>query len=311
MVLTILTNTEEERKITVDKFQELMIYLKNKLGYEKMSLETFDCTLFHRKNRFNQFVFKDSEESIGIEIELNYDIETSDLKQVNIYSLSETLANLVTDDIKKFMRKEEIIMEKISKITTIVEGKESRSETVLTAKGVETKVIATANLVEPKQIRIKYFEGATELEKISKGDWIDVYARKDVFIPFLGQAMIPLGFAMELPKGMEGHLAPRGSTMKSWGMIQTNSVGIVDNSFAGDNDEWQFPAQCTMPHECIATQIEGHKVRLSGTWVRKGDKVAQFKIVDNMEDVEFIKVESLGNADRGMEGSTGTTKLSK
>lgn len=142
MVLAILTNNEEERKITVDKFQELMIYLKNKLGYEKMSLETFDCTLFHRKNRFNQFIFKDSEESIGIEVELNYDIETSDLKQVNIYSLSETLANIVTDDIKKFMRKEELIMEKISKVTTIVKREEISSEGVLTTKGVETKVVA-------------------------------------------------------------------------------------------------------------------------------------------------------------------------
>lgn len=307
MVLTILTNTEEERKITVDKFQEFMVYLKHKLGYNKMSLETFDYNLHHKKERTNQFFFKDSDESIGVEVELVYDIVSSNLKQVKVYSLSMTLANIVADDIKKYMRKEEEIMEKVQKITTVVEGENLRSETTLTSRGVETKVVAK----KVKQIKIKYFEGATELEKISKGDWIDVYARKDVFIPFLGQAMIPLGFAMELPKGMEGHLAPRGSTMKSWGMIQTNSVGIVDNSFAGDNDEWQFPAQCTMPHECIATIIEGHKVRLSGTWVRKGDKVGQFKIVDNMDDVEFIKVETLGNVDRGMEGSTGTTKLNK
>ena len=75
-------------------------------------------------------------------------------------------------------------------------------------------------------MNIKYFEGATELVKTSKGNWIDVYSRKDIFVEKNNRAMIPLGFALELPEGWEGHLAPRSSTFKSWGIIQTNSVGI-------------------------------------------------------------------------------------
>ena len=75
-------------------------------------------------------------------------------------------------------------------------------------------------------IRIKYFEGATKLKKITKGNWIDVYANKDMFIEEGTRAMIPLGFALELPNGWEGHLAPRSSTFKTWGIIQTNHVGM-------------------------------------------------------------------------------------
>ena len=98
--------------------------------------------------------------------------------------------------------------------------------------------------VDKKTIRIKYFDDAKKLEKISKGDWIDLYANKDMFIPEGTRAMIPLGVAMELPEGYEAHLAPRSSTFKTWGIIQTNSVGVVDHSFMGDNDQWHMPVYC-------------------------------------------------------------------
>ena len=75
------------------------------------------------------------------------------------------------------------------------------------------------------KMRIKYFEGATKLEKIAKGNWIDVYSSEDIFVKENDRAMIPLGFALELPKGWEGHMVPRSSTFKTWGLIQTNHVG--------------------------------------------------------------------------------------
>lgn len=155
------------------------------------------------------------------------------------------------------------------------------------------------------KIKVKYFEGATPLTKIAKGNWIDVFARKDVFVPFMGQTMIPLGFALELPKGIEGHLAPRSSTMKSWGIIQTNHVGVVDDTFIGDGDEWHYPAQCTMPKDTEKFDLGGHKVVVMGTWVRKGDKIGQFRLMDAMEEIELDVVEVFGNQDRGMEGTTG------
>ena len=154
-----------------------------------------------------------------------------------------------------------------------------------------------------KTIRIKYFEGAKKLEKISKGDWIDLYANKDMFIPEGTRAMIPLGVAMELPEGYEAHLAPRSSTFKTWGIIQTNSVGVVDHSFMGDNDQWHMPVYCLVGKSGMRDSDSGI---VRGTWILKGDKIAQFRIMEIQPEIEFAEVEHLGNADRNGFGSTGT-----
>lgn len=166
------------------------------------------------------------------------------------------------------------------------------------------------------KIRIKYFNDAKRMQKIAKGNWIDVYANKDMFVPEGQRAMIPLGFALELPVGYEGHLAPRSSTFKTWGIIQTNSVGVVDDTYIGDNDQWYLPVYCLMAKEYAdkvedsyheldnITKAKGEKVK--GTWIHKGDKVAQFRIMEAQPEFEFDEVESFGNADRGGFGSTGT-----
>lgn len=148
------------------------------------------------------------------------------------------------------------------------------------------------------KIRVKYFEGATKLKKIEKGNWIDVYANKEIFVEVNERAMVPLGFALELPKGWEGHLAPRSSTFKTWGIIQTNSVGVVDDTYIGDNDQWHMPVYCLQGKD----EDEGKK----GTWIRKGDKIGQFRIMEVMPSIEFEEVESFGNKERGGFGSTGT-----
>lgn len=143
------------------------------------------------------------------------------------------------------------------------------------------------------KIRIKYFEGATKLKKISKGNWIDVYACKDIFVPLNERAMVPLGFALELPTGWEGHLAPRSSTFKTWGIIQTNSVGVVDDTYIGDNDQWHMPVYC------LESKNE------NGSWIKSGDKIGQFRIMEVMPEIEFEEVEVFGNDDRGGFGTTG------
>lgn len=151
------------------------------------------------------------------------------------------------------------------------------------------------------KMRIKYFDGAKKLEKINKGNWIDVYANKDVFIPLGERAMIPLGFALELPKGWEGHLAPRSSTFKTWGIIQTNHVGVVDDTYIGDNDQWHMPVYCLQNREKVKDIFND----LLGTWIKKGDKIGQFRIMEVMPEIEFEEVESFGNEDRGGFGTTG------
>ncbi|KOF57796.1 MULTISPECIES: dUTP diphosphatase [Clostridium] len=151
-------------------------------------------------------------------------------------------------------------------------------------------------------IRIKYFEGATRLKKIKKGNWIDVYANKNVFVKEGERAMIPLGFALELPQGWEAHLAPRSSTFKNWGIIQTNSVGVVDDTYIGDNDQWHMPVYCLQGKD--KEFLDGMEQK--GTWVKQGDKIGQFRIMEVMPEIEFKEVECFGNLDRGGFGSTGT-----
>ena len=147
------------------------------------------------------------------------------------------------------------------------------------------------------KMRIKYFDDATRLKKISKGNWIDVYANKDIFVKVNERKMIPLGFALELPSGWEAHLAPRSSTFKTWGIIQTNSVGVVDDTYIGDNDQWHMPVYC----------LEGkhNENNEQGTWIKKGDKIGQFRIMEVMPEIEFEEVEFFGNNDRGGFGTTG------
>lgn len=140
-----------------------------------------------------------------------------------------------------------------------------------------------------KQIKVKYFnKELTPLSKISKGDWIDMRAAERVEMKKGEFKLIPLGVAMELPEGYEGHVLPRSSTFKNFGIIQTNSKGIIDECYKGDNDQWFFPA---------------YAVR--DTIINFNDRICQFRIVEKMPEVEFVTVDQLNNDDRGGHGSTG------
>jgi dUTP pyrophosphatase len=101
--------------------------------------------------------------------------------------------------------------------------------------------------------------------------------------------LIPLGIAMELPEGYEAHVVPRSSTFKNFGIIETNSMGVIDESYKGDNDQWFFPAYA-----------------LRDTAIEFGERICQFRIMEKMPEVEFVEVEHLGNEDRGGHGTTGT-----
>lgn len=148
-------------------------------------------------------------------------------------------------------------------------------------------------------ILVKYFDKPNykckRLEKIHKGDWIDLYASEDTFVAIDANkpTLIPLGVAMKLPYGYEAHVAPRSSTFKTWGIIQTNSFGVIDNSYSGDNDQWMLPVICINPKD------------IQGTLIKAGDKICQFRIIESMPEVNITEVEHLDDTDRGGFGSTG------
>ena len=141
------------------------------------------------------------------------------------------------------------------------------------------------------KIKIKYFTDIEPLEYIGgegKSNWIDLRAAEDVDMKAGDFKLIPLGVGMILPEGYEAHIVPRSSTFKSFGIIQTNSCGIVDSSYSGDNDMWRFPAYA-----------------LRDTHISKNDRICQFRIEKTQPTVEFETVEHLNDIDRGGFGSSG------
>lgn len=141
-----------------------------------------------------------------------------------------------------------------------------------------------------KQIKIRYF--SDEIKRLryidGKSDWIDLRCAERTELKAGDFALIPLGVAMELPEGYEAHVVPRSSTFKTWGIIQTNSMGIIDHSYCGDNDQWRMPVYATRD-----------------TVIELGDRICQFRIVENQPKLEFLECEHLSGLDRGGFGSTG------
>lgn len=141
-----------------------------------------------------------------------------------------------------------------------------------------------------KLIKIKYFSETMErLDYIDgKSDWIDLRAAEDVELKAGQFKLIPLGVAMELPEGYEAHVVPRSSTFKNFGIIQTNHMGVIDESYCGDNDQWFFPAYA-----------------LRDTRIHAGDRICQFRIMEHQPRIRFEETENLNHEDRGGHGSTG------
>lgn len=141
-----------------------------------------------------------------------------------------------------------------------------------------------------EHIKIKYF--SDKIEKLAcidgKSDWIDLRAAEDVVLKKGEFKLIPLGVAMELPKGYEAHVVPRSSTFKNFGIIQTNHQGVIDGSYCGDNDQWFMPVYAVRDTE-----------------IHLNDRICQFRIMENQPEIQFDEVARLENADRGGHGSTG------
>lgn len=139
------------------------------------------------------------------------------------------------------------------------------------------------------KIKIKYFSDVEKIQKIDKGDWIDLRAAEDVSLLAGEFKLIPLGIGMKLPDGYEAHVVPRSSTYKNFKIIQTNHMGIIDNSYCGDEDQWFFPA-----------------IAMEDTHINKNDRICQFRITEKQPEIEFEEVGHLKDSSRGGFGSTGT-----
>ena len=140
------------------------------------------------------------------------------------------------------------------------------------------------------EIKIKYF--SEEIERLryidGKSDWIDLRSAEDVKLKAGEFHLVPLGVAMRLPEGYEAHVVPRSSTFKNFGIIQTNSCGVIDESYSGDNDQWFMPVYA-----------------LRDTEIHVNDRICQFRIFEHQPKIEFEETDKLEGAGRGGFGSTG------
>lgn len=158
-------------------------------------------------------------------------------------------------------------------------------------------------------IKIKKMRDNAILPKSHNGDWIDcynsvigcvdgtqgeftfdnivwyedglTYSKGDIIV-------VKLGFAMELPKGYEAYILPRSGTFRKTRLLLTNSQGVVDNSYCGNEDEWMAMFYATG---------EGH--------IDIGDRLVQIRIQKSQPSFEFTEVDDLENEDRGGYGSSG------
>ena len=92
------------------------------------------------------------------------------------------------------------------------------------------------------KILVRYHDGAVPLTVLPQGDWIDLCAAETVTMHAGEFRIISLGVSMQLPEGYEAHIVPRSSTFRKWGILQANSMGVIDESYCGDDDVWGFPA---------------------------------------------------------------------
>lgn len=141
------------------------------------------------------------------------------------------------------------------------------------------------------EIKIKYHnKNIDKLKKTDKGDWIDLRAAETISLKAGESAIISLGISMKLPDEFEAHIVPRSSTYKTWGIIQTNHMGVIDNSYSGNNDIWGMPVKADRD-----------------TIIRENDRICQFRIMKKQpKHLGFVETEDLGCEDRGGFGSTGT-----
>ncbi len=141
-------------------------------------------------------------------------------------------------------------------------------------------------------IIIKYLPGAHKLEQIKKGDWIDLYTYEEVILKPWEFCLVNLGIAMELPQGYEALIVPRSSTFMKYNIIQTNHIGVIDESYCGNDDIWKMPV----------LNLNQDK---SFICIPKDTRLCQFRIIQHQPPIHLLKVEELNSSNRGGFGSTG------
>lgn len=139
------------------------------------------------------------------------------------------------------------------------------------------------------EVIVKYHSNDMDkVERFKNGDWIDLRSAEEVILKAGDFKIISLGISMKVPAGYEAHIAPRSSTFKNFGVLQTNGVGVIDESYCGDNDVWGMPV-----------------LAMRDTVIHRGDRICQFRLMPKMGPVKFTETDYMYQDSRGGFGSTG------
>lgn len=134
-----------------------------------------------------------------------------------------------------------------------------------------------------------------------KSDCFDLYMAEDVSLKKGELLTVKLGIAAELPKGTVATLYLRSSTPKNWGVMLANSIGFIDNTYNGNNDEWKAPLYAfrttIIPRGTRICQFEVRPSQFATIW-QKLRWILSSKL-------SIVPVKELGNKSRGGIGSTG------
>lgn len=152
------------------------------------------------------------------------------------------------------------------------------------------------------KIKVKYLADVPKLEIIKQGDWIDLRCARDTKIVKDTVTYIPLGVAIQLPQGYEAVVCSRSSTPKKQHIWNPSALGVIDNSYCGDNDQWMWPATT---------------IGMSTYNIAKDSRICQFRIQLSQRattwqrikwlftsGVKIVEVKKLNNKDRNGLGST-------
>lgn len=144
--------------------------------------------------------------------------------------------------------------------------------------------------MEAVNLKVKYLSNEIEHLRFidGKSDWVDLRSAENVTLKAGEFKIIKLGVAIKLPAGYEAHIVPRSSTFKNFGVIQTNHMGVIDETYCGDDDQWCMPVYAVRDTE-----------------IHVNDRICQFRIMEHQPKLDFEEVGTLGGQNRGGFGSTG------
>lgn len=139
------------------------------------------------------------------------------------------------------------------------------------------------------QVQIKNSSGKVLEYKTPGACAFDFEALEDVTFAPGEWKLVDTGTVIATPEGYCLVIAPRSGTFKNYGLMQVNSIGIIDQDYCGDADTVKF-AYINMLKEVVN--------------IKKGERIGQGMFV-KIEKPEFQLVEKMEATDRGGFGTTG------